>query len=212
MREQCGYCSCRVIFHFYFPTPQPIFPFLIPSISHKTWSQVWTVSVWWMSFTGYITGKQWKLNPTPYVCEMMRANLHYPASPWNLCQLASRWGTSQSQSCEPVSDLLITIITFTKKKKKRKTLAIYCSSSVTLGLEFCISQCLFSLMFLQLYLRLVAYSLCISVSLCNITWFSQCFMPEFNLAQFCVCFFLSIWVCCISKYFSMFFSFIKFTF
>ncbi len=107
----------KFIFHFSFPPPQsPLF--FIPSISDKTRSQVWPVSVWRMSFTGYITGKQWKLNPTPCVWEMMRANLHYPASPWNLCQLASRWGTSQSRSHELVSDLLITIITFTKKKKK----------------------------------------------------------------------------------------------
>lgn len=120
----------------------PVSPFFIPSISHKTRSQVWPVSVW-MSFTGYITGKQWKLNPTPCVWEIMRANLHYPASPWNLCQLASRWGTSQSRSHELVSDLLITIIIF-KKKKKKNSLAIYCFSSVTLGLEFCISRCLFS--------------------------------------------------------------------
>lgn len=141
-----------------------------------------------MSFTGYITGKQWKLNHTPYVCEMMRANLHYPASPWNLHQLASRWGTSQSQSPELVSDLLITIITFTK--------------SVTLGLEFCRSWCLFSLMFFRLYLRLVACNLCISVSLCSVTLFSQCFMPKFYVAALrCVLRF-------ISKYFSMFCSFI----
>lgn len=135
----------------------------------------------------------------------MRANLHYPASPWRLCQLASRWGTSQSQSPELVSDLLITIRTFTKKN----SLAIYCFSSVTLGLEFCICRCLFSRMFLQLYLRLVAYSLCISVSLCNITVFSQYFMPKFNLAPLLVYSVFSIWVCCIANYFSMFFSFIN---
>jgi len=61
-----------------------------------------------------------------------------------------------------VSDLLITIITFTKKIAR----AIYCYSSVTVGLEFCISLCLFSLLFLQLCLRRVAYSLYISVTVC----------------------------------------------
>lgn len=111
-----------------------------------------------------------------------------------------------------MSDLLITIITFTKKKKN--SLAIYCFSSVTLGLEFCISQCLFSRMFLQLYLRLVAYSLCISVSLCNITVFSQYFMPKFNLAPLYTHFILehtysNTLLCFIAKYFSMFFSFIN---
>jgi len=86
--------------------------------------------------------------------------------PWNLCQLASRWGASQSESHELVSDLLITIITFTKKIAR----AIYCYSSVTVGLEFCISLCLFSLLFLQLCLRLVAYSLYISVTVCINIW------------------------------------------
>lgn len=106
-------------FHFSF-TSLFSFPINLPQNS----SHVWTVSVWRMSFTGYITGKRWKLNRTPCVCEMMRTNLHYPASPMK----SPSAGFQMRRFAERVlvSDLLISIIIFTKKNLQSNILLLIC--------------------------------------------------------------------------------------
>lgn len=70
------------------------------------------VSVWRSSFTVYITGRLWKLNHTP-MCEIMKSNWHQPVSRWTLSLYLSLTGLQMSCGPEtPLTDLLITSITF----------------------------------------------------------------------------------------------------